>query len=111
MITLCDILLGSGADEFYQVTRAQDIPGAAGQLIARGAKTVIARDGKNPILILGDGPARYVPVKPVKPVSTLGAGDCFDAMFLSRIASGDPLTEAVRKASDYAGEYISKPRE
>ena len=79
---------------------------------------MIARDGGRPILLLeagkpeqDDSDEKYtgtmIPVKPVKPISTLGAGDSFDAMFLNCIAAGAQVTEAVRKASDYAGDYIS----
>ena len=159
MIALSDIVLGSGSDEFSQVTGEARIRDAAARLLDRGARTVIARDGGEPILILGKGLGgsgkvrgesgeidchessgkyeglgnsgkcervgnsgkreglgnsgkresldEYVPVKPVKPVSTLGAGDSFDAMFLQCIASGYDIREAVRKASDYAGDYIS----
>lgn len=134
MIALSDIVLGSGSDEFSQVTGEARIRDAAARLLDRGARTVIARDGGEPILILGKGLGEprgveglgnsgereglrnsgkresldeYVPVKPVKPVSTLGAGDSFDAMFLQCVASGYDIREAVRKASDYAGEYIT----
>lgn len=107
MISLSDILLGSGSDEFFQVTGTRDKKEAASRLLLQGAGTVVARDGAEPVLILGAGTEEYVPVKPVVPVSTLGAGDCFDAMFLAAVASGDVIRTAVRKASDYAGEYIS----
>jgi len=123
MIAMSDIVLGSGSDEFYQVTGEEQIVEAAERLLSLGARTVIARDGGNPILILGektgrcpeDGPGTagkqtagsYVPVKPVKPVSTLGAGDSFDAMFLHAVAAGNDIRSAVLMASDYAGKYIS----
>ena len=121
MISLSDIVLGSGREEFCQVTGREEIRDAAGQLLECGAGTVIARDGGRPILVLEAGkperddsdekyPETMIPVKPVIPVSTLGAGDSFDAMFLNCIAAGEEITEAVRKASDYAGEYISGKR-
>lgn len=118
MISLSDIVLGSGREEFCQVTGREEIRDAAGQLLESGAGTVIARDGGRPILVLETGkpeqedsdakyPGTMIPVKPVIPISTLGAGDSFDAMFLSCIAAGAQVTEAVRTASDYAGDYIS----
>ena len=107
MITISDILLGSGKDEFFQVTGKKEIGEAAAELSGRGVATVIARDGENPILILGEDIWRHIAVRPVKPISTIGAGDSFDAMFLHCIAAGEEVCEAVRKASDYAGEYIS----
>ena len=154
MIALSDIVLGSGPEEFGQVTGQTDLREAARMLLGRmpggqeafGAsrsrssgspeiravcegRTVVARDGGHPILVLEagrpeatdsevpasgtmnpDAPATrefYVEVKPVKPVSTLGAGDCFDAMFLFALAKGEGIRQAVRAASDHAGDYIS----
>ena len=109
MISLSDMVLGSGREEFHQVTGQEEIREAAMELLERGAGTVIARDGGNPVRILAEGePGTMIPLKPVIPVSTLGAGDSFDAMFLNCIAAGAQIPEAVRRASDYAGEYISK---
>ena len=107
MIAMSDILLGSGNEEFCQVTGSGRIREAASSLLSGGAGMVIARDGGNPILLLGNNLDMTVPVKPVIPFSTLGAGDCFDAMFLNSIASGKDIPAAVKSASDYAGEYIS----
>ena len=110
MIALCDIVLGSGCEEFEQMTGKARIADAAEALRARSGGVVVARDGGAPILVLGDGPAQTIPVRPVTPVSTVGAGDCFDAMFLRCLAAGEPVGAAVRRASDYAGEYISGKR-
>jgi sugar/nucleoside kinase (ribokinase family) len=125
MIALSDIVLGSGPEEFGQVTGQTDLREAARILLGRmpggisGHRAVIARDGGHPILVLEAGrpeaqnpeaPASRefcVEVKPVKPVSTLGAGDCFDAMFLFALAKGEGIGQAVRAASDHAGDYIS----
>ena len=107
MIELCDILLGSGKDEFAQVTGLNNIRKAADRLQMQGAGTVIARDGGNPILVLDRDNEYTVPVKPIRPISTVGAGDCFDAMFLSCLSQGKEIPEAVLRASDYAGQYIS----
>ena len=171
MIALSDIVLGSGPEEFGQVTGQTDLREAARILLGRmpggisGHRAVIARDGGHPILVLEagrpeaqnpeapetaasgtrnpeapetsasgtmtsetpapetmslEGPASgttnpeapasrefCVEVKPVKPVSTLGAGDCFDAMFLFALAKGEGIGQAVRAASDHAGDYIS----
>ena len=119
MIALSDILLGSGKEEFCQVTGKKEtgeisgpelIREAAEELQLRGNGTVIARDGGNPVWVLGSESGQYIPVRPVKPVSTLGAGDSFDAMFLSCLGAGTDILEAVKKASDYAGDYISEKR-
>ena len=108
MIALSDILLGSGREEFWQVTGRPEIRDAAETLLQDGAKCVIARDGGNRILVLSDSLNQYIPVKRVESVSTIGAGDCFDAAFLNSISSEEDVITAVRTASDYVGAYISK---
>ncbi len=132
MIAMSDIVLGSGIDEFQQVTGCADIACAAHKLLERMQEgrrqqadirpgqqkvekeepgTVIARDGGNPILVIGegsDGPkGTIVETLSVHPVSTLGAGDSFDAKLLSELAKGKDILSAVKNASDYAGWYIS----
>ena len=112
MISISDIILGSGADEFSAVTGSRDLHRAAGLLLeSMQAGTVIARNGGGPILILGEGAdntdGTIISVRPVEVVSTLGAGDAFDAMFLKQISQGTPIPQAVRTSSDYAGELIS----
>ena len=111
-ISISDIILGSGADEFSAVTGSRDLHRAAGLLLeAMQAGTVIARNGGGPILILGEGAdntdGTVISVRPVEVVSTLGAGDAFDAMFLKQISQGTPIPQAVRTSSDYAGELVS----
>jgi sugar/nucleoside kinase (ribokinase family) len=142
MISMSDIILGSGADEFSAVTGSRDLHRAAELLLEamragsgnaqsecpektspgtgqadagkqNDSGTVIARNGGAPILILGEGAdcpdGTIVPVRAVKVVSTLGAGDAFDAMFLKQLSQGTLIPQAVQAASDYAGELISRP--
>ena len=108
MIALSDILLGSGTEEFRQVTGRPEIRDAAESLLHDGAKCVIARDGGNQILVLGEGLDQYISVKRVESVSTIGAGDCFDAAFLNGIASGADVITAVRAAAEYTRVYLAK---
>ena len=109
MIALSDIILGSGSDEFRQVTGCEDIGEAARKLLhlQGGTGTVIARDGKNPVRIVRDDGTETVKVKKVKPVSTIGAGDAFDAAFLAKQRAGASFRESVEAASALAGAMIS----
>ena len=107
MVGISDFLLGSGREEFCQVTGVDNIRAASEVLLHSGAGCVIARDGGNRILVLGDGVEQYVPVRRVNPVSTIGAGDSFDAAFLKDISFGTDIITAVRNASDYARDYVS----
>ena len=108
MIAMSDILLGSGREEFCQVTGREKIRDAAVELLLAGAGCVIARDGGSPIQLLGGGLDQVVPVKKVKPVSTIGAGDSFDAAFLNAVAAGLDTVTAVLNASRYAANQITR---
>ena len=118
MIGMSDLVLGSGGDELSQVTGHAGQKAAAEVLLdrmcgkdssRRPQKTVIARNGADPILVLSAGQHKetWIPVKPVKPVSTLGAGDAFDGAFIHALSGGTTVQEATRTASDYAGRVIS----
>ena len=90
------------------MTGKEEIRDAARVLLHDGAGCVIARDGGNQILVLDEGLDQYVPVNKVNPVSTIGAGACFDAAFLNAIASGEKMIAAVRCASEYTREQIQE---
>ena len=119
MIGMSDLVLGSGGDELSQVTGHAGQKAAAEVLLdrmcgkdssRRPQKTVIARNGADPILVLsssGQQQETWIPVRPVKPVSTLGAGDAFDGAFIHALSGGSSVPEATRAASDYAGRVIS----
>ncbi len=113
MICLSDIVLGSGEDEFYAVSGIRDLRRAAEEILKKCGGTVIARNGAMPVLVLGkgseSGDGTVIPVRPVRVISTLGAGDAFDAMFLMQLMLKKDICAAVRMASDYAGEKISRP--
>ncbi len=172
MIALSDIVLGSGADEFFQVTGCTEIRKAAAKILdcMQQGGIVVARDGAAPVLVLertetvGKGRDQvtdadrvhceqvidagsvdgeqvtdtgrvhceqvidagsvhceqvtdadkvyYVRVTEVEtpkvvPVSTLGAGDAFDAKMLCAVALGKGILSAVQEASIYASQFIS----
>jgi sugar/nucleoside kinase (ribokinase family) len=108
MIRLTDIILGSGSSEFAQVTGCTDIGEAAQKLLAMqgGSGTVIARDGGNPVRIVTAHGTESVRVRKVKPLSTVGAGDAFDAAFLAKVRAGADMKTSVKAASHLAGFFI-----
>ena len=111
MLSLSDIVLLSGEEEFLPVTGFREQEKAARTIWEMTEEgTVIARNGHLPILVLGKGELSEgitIPIKPLKVLSTLGAGDSFDGAFLHEIAQGEGAADAARKASDYAGLFIS----
>lgn len=88
------------------LTGCADIAAGAQQLLARGVGTVVVTCGANGVQIFDkDGsfrcPAYRVPVR-----DTTGAGDCFNAVFLTGIVNGWPLERCAQYASAAAAIAI-----
>ena len=105
-VAAADIVLGSGKAEFEEVTGISDLAASAEYLMRQG-KTVIARDGKEPVIFADEGEIRRIPVTDVVPINTIGAGDSFDAGFLRALCEGLGAEEAVRCGNICAGYTIS----
>ncbi len=54
-----------------------------------------------------DGNSFFAPAEPVKPVSTVGAGDSFGAAWLCSYLNGDSIEEALRKANHRAAWVVA----
>ena len=107
-VELSDYLLGSGAAEFASVCGIHDLHEAA-CFLSNGKRTVIARDGHRPVLVVENGRTAAVPTVPVKVTGTIGAGDTFNAAFLHALNQGADAVKSVRFANRIAGYMISHP--
>ena len=77
--------------------------GAARELLARGAGSVVLTLGERGTLVVErDAPAVEVPVDPVRAVDTTGAGDAFVGALATFLAAGRPLVEAAERANAVA---------
>lgn len=108
MIRLADVVLGSGIEEFGPLT-GKDTLGEAAASMASENRCVIARDGKNPVMIVEKGRTDFVETEQVFVVSTVGAGDTFNGAFLSAYNRGYSLKDCVKFANETAGYMISHP--
>lgn len=123
-IELADVVLGSGMEEFGPIAGGTDLRDCALRLsfgwnadsLPSGRRLVIARDGAGPVLIAGagdcadssdDGAIMTVPVEPVSVISTVGAGDAFDAAFLYAMNRGVDVPGCAAFANRVAGYVIS----
>lgn len=106
LIACSDVLLGSGIEEFGPLTEETDLRRAAERL-ADGKCAVIARNGKEATFVVQGGQVTIVEPETVKVVSTLGAGDTFDAAFVHAYRKGESIVSAVRYATHVAGYMIS----
>ncbi|WP_284292255.1 PfkB family carbohydrate kinase [Luteimicrobium album] len=71
--------------------------------------TVMTLGGEATLVAAGDDVVE-VPVVPVAPVDTTGAGDCFAGTVASRLAAGATLADAVRAGNETASALIAVPR-
>jgi 2-dehydro-3-deoxygluconokinase len=101
LVGLADIVL-SGLDEAALIT-GQDEPAAvAALLLARGARLVVLKLGERGSWASDGTNVWHRPSRPVAVVDPVGAGDAFDAAFLSGYLRGVPVPEALA-AGNLAG--------
>lgn len=75
---------------------------AARVLLQRGAGQVILTLGERGSLLVTDGEMVHVPAVQVKALDSTGAGDAFVGSLAFFLAKGQPVTEAMRRASAIA---------
>ena len=114
-IELSYVVMGSGMEEFGPIAGGEDLRDCAEKLAlgwkdekkAGTRRTVIARNGSGEVIIAEGGEISSVPVTPVRVVSTVGAGDSFDAAFMHAFNKGLPVRGCVEFANRIAGHVIS----
>jgi sugar/nucleoside kinase (ribokinase family) len=70
-------------------------PEDAGRSLARRVERVVVKCGPQGALTVSNGKVHRARSYPVRTVDTTGAGDAFDAGFLSAIVTGKPIEEAL----------------
>ena len=83
----------------YEPKTVEEAARAARELVARGAGAAVLTLGARGAYVVGRGADALVPAFPVTPVSTVAAGDCFNAGLAVALSDGKGLLEAVRFAS------------
>lgn len=75
--------------------------------VEAGVAEVVVKNGSNDVLIHADGQHISIETPPVSGIrDTSGAGDAFNAGYLSARLNGEAPVEAVRKGQKVAGEVI-----
>jgi len=81
---------------------------AGAALLARGCRQVlITRGAKGAVLVSREGVKEF-PAPKVKPVDTVGAGDCFCGWFALGLAEGLPMEDSVRRALRAASLSVTR---
>lgn len=81
---------------------------AALRLIKMGCRQVVVTLGARGVLLAGEGGFREIPAPRVKPVDTVGAGDCFTAWLGAGLAGGLSLDEAAERAVRAAAISVTR---
>jgi ribokinase len=71
----------------------------ARDLAERRGLVCVVTLGKAGALAIGRGEAWRVPVLPISPIDTTGAGDAFSGVLAAGLDTGLPLEDALRRAS------------
>jgi len=92
------------------ILTGEQSPERAGEkLLKAGCRHVVITLGaKGAMLVDGSGIHRF-PAPKVKPVDTVGAGDCFTGWLATGIAEGLTMEQAVERAVRAAGIAITRP--
>ncbi len=92
------------------ILTGEQSPERAGEkLLKTGCRNVVITLGaKGAMLVDGLGIRRF-PAPKVKPVDTVGAGDCFTGWLATGIAEGMTMEQAVERAVRAAGISITRP--
>ena len=105
-ISLSNILFGSGTDELMPVTGA-DSPQTAAAALVSPERAVVCRSGSaGADVYLPDGGVSHCSAFDVPVVDTLGAGDAFNAGFITAAAEGLSLAEANQRGNAVAAWKI-----
>lgn len=84
------------------VETLEEAEAAARVLVERGAGTVILTLGDRGSLLVTESTTEHVPVESVKALDTTGAGDAFVGSLAYFLATGNPLSEAIKRANRVA---------
>ncbi len=106
LLRRCDIFLPSG-EELTLLTEAGDPAAAVEELLASGPTTVVVKRGLEGASYFGaDGRIDWA-AYPVEGVDPTGAGDCFDATFVTCRLQGRGVEESLSYASASGARAVS----
>ncbi|MBO1678244.1 carbohydrate kinase family protein [Bittarella massiliensis (ex Durand et al. 2017)] len=94
IVNISNLLLGSGVEEYMPLTGKGD-PEAAARSLVTPDRVVISRAGAAGVHYYTDEEEGFLPTFDVEVVDTVGAGDGFNAGFISAAARGLPLRDCV----------------
>lgn len=101
-----DYVLGSGPDEFAYLGEGTWLENA--RALAVTGKTVVVRDGANGSLAIVGDEVTEAPAYRVEVEDTVGAGDVFNAGFISAMLAGDDMARVLAKGNAVSGYSVAR---
>lgn len=98
ILSLTDLFLPSG-DEISLLTTARDDAGAVAELLARGIRAIVHKQGARGVAYHDATGRRFVPSFAVQEVDPTGAGDCFGGAFVAVWLRGEEIDRALTLAA------------
>jgi len=95
MLPYCDYFTPS-YDDLKGIFPGASPESMAAELLARGAKNVVLKMGREGCLVARDKDSHHVPACSAQVLDTTGAGDCWDAGFIAALAHGEDFHQAAR---------------
>lgn len=99
-------LLGSGPEEIAYLGNGTWQENA--RALAEGGRTVVARDGANGSMAVTETGTWEAPAFPVEVEDTIGAGDVYNAGFISALLEGADLGEALARGNAVSGYTVAR---
>jgi ribokinase len=91
------------------IRNAADIPHAAARLLDHGVLHVIVTRGAKGVCWCSRGLVRWFKAPVVRPVDTVGAGDCFTGALAAALARSEPVQSAIQFAMRAAAISVTRP--
>lgn len=104
----CSVILGSDEDEIMPLTD-YDNPIEAARSLAGNGRIVVSRRGDKGARVFVGSQMYEAPAYKVKVADTVGAGDAYNAGFISAIMQGSTVEQANRLACAIASCSVTKP--
>lgn len=98
ILSLTDLFLPSG-DEIALLTRATSGDAAVAELLARGIRAIVHKQGAQGVAYHDATGRRFVPAFRVREIDPTGAGDCFGGAFTALWLRGEDIDRALTLAA------------
>ena len=105
----CSTYVLPSFDDLNELYGYQDPEDAAQSIFSYGVGCVVVKDSRNGAYYINHNGRDWVkPKSVVHPVDTTGAGDSFNAAFISALINEEPIKQAIQAGHTLAANVISK---